>query len=473
MRWRWYYLKRTLRANRVLLPVLFSFAVLALILWNYREGMIERFKVAFHMYGVQAAGKTMEELWPALAGGEKEKEPFWTGFMKKNALFSFLEDLEEPEFSEDPAYEKLLAQAWRERMQNGKGTNGAGNQWTSGLGGNGAANSADAGPGAGNLNAEADPTGGAGQSAGAGQYAEAGQSAGAGQNAGGSAGENGEAKPQTDLAAGALAAQGLAAENIASKVPGQTVIREKLADYDYLMNSFYSVHPTTTAGRDLMNVDKFLNMDFTIEKKEGPQILIYHTHSQEEFADYPENPEATIVGVGTYLTELLETKGYHVIHDTGVYDLHDGKLDRSKAYTYALDGITGILQKYPSIEVVLDVHRDGVKAGTRLVKEIDGKPTAQIMFFNGTSQTPDGPIEYLPNPNRDFNLGFSFQMQLAAAEKYPGYTRKIYLKGLRYNEHVRARAALIEVGAQTNTYEEARNAMIPLAEILDEVLAGE
>jgi stage II sporulation protein P len=201
-----------------------------------------------------------------------------------------------------------------------------------------------------------------------------------------------------------------------------------------------------------------------------PQILIYHTHGSEEFADSGGNPEATIVGVGEVLAEALRKMGYGVIHDTSIYDYRDGKLDRSQAYTYALDGITGILQKYPSIEVVLDIHRDGVAAGTHLVKEIDGKQTAQIMFFNGMSQTPEGPIEYLPNPNRDANLAFSFQMQIKAAEEYPGLTRKIYLKGLRYNQHVRARTALIEVGAQTNTYAEARNAMEPLAKILDEVL---
>ena len=64
-------------------------------------------------------------------------------------------------------------------------------------------------------------------------------------------------------------------------------------------------------------------------------------------------------------------------------------------------------------------------------------------------------------------------MQLKAAEQYPGFTRKIYLKGLRYNQHVRARTALIEVGAQTSTYEEARNAMEPLSELLCGVLKGE
>ena len=83
--------------------------------------------------------------------------------------------------------------------------------------------------------------------------------------------------------------------------------------------------------------------------------------------------------------------------------------------------------------------------------------------------SPDGPIEYLPNPNLKENLAFSFQMQLLAAGKYPGLTRKIYLKGLRYNEHVRARSALIEVGAQTNTVEEIMNTMEPLADLLDKV----
>lgn len=263
-------------------------------------------------------------------------------------------------------------------------------------------------------------------------------------------------------------------DSASAKISDQPMIypMQQLMDYDFLMKHFYNVHTSTTADRELMNAKNLLSKDLTLEKEDAPQILIYHTHSQETFSDYPENPEATITGVGAYLSELLEGKGYSVIHDDGVYDYRDGKLDRSRAYTYALEGIQGILQKYPSIEVVLDLHRDGVAEGTRLVTEINGKPTAKIMFFNGTSQTPDGPIEYLPNPNQEANLAFSFQMQLKAAGMYPGFTRKIYLKGLRYNQHVRARSTLIEVGAQTNTYEEARNAMEPLAHILDQVLRG-
>lgn len=255
-------------------------------------------------------------------------------------------------------------------------------------------------------------------------------------------------------------------------VTGKTYIAEQLEDYDYLMKHFYTVHPTAGAGREMIKADAFLEKDFSLRTENSkPQILIYHSHSQEEFSDYHSgNKEATIVNVGEYLSELLRKKGYNVIHDTSVYDLKNGTLDRSKAYTYALGGIDKILKENPSIEVVLDLHRDGVAEGTRLVREINGKPTAEVMFFNGTSQTPDGSIAYLENPNREDNLAFSFQMKLCADAFYPGYARSIYLKGLRYNLHVRPRSALIEVGAQTNTYEEARNAMEPLSEILDTVL---
>ncbi len=257
-------------------------------------------------------------------------------------------------------------------------------------------------------------------------------------------------------------------------VVGAAYVLEQLSDFDFLMQNFYSVHASTTAGREEIDAAALLARDLSIEKEtDQPQILIYHTHSQEAFADYsPENPGATVVGIGNRLTELLEEKGYKVIHDTTAYDIMNGELDRNHAYNYALDGIMAILQQYPSIQVVLDIHRDGVNESVHLVTEINGKSAAQIMFFNGMSQTPDGPIEYLPNPYKEDNLAFSLQMQLDAAAYYPGFTRKIYLKGLRYNLHVRPRSALIEVGAQTNTYEEAYNAMEPLAELLDMTLGG-
>lgn len=207
-----------------------------------------------------------------------------------------------------------------------------------------------------------------------------------------------------------------------------------------------------------------------------PQILIFHTHSQETFADsVAGDPTTTIVGVGDYLTELLTQKyGYQVIHDTSVYDYVDGKLDRSKAYTYAEEGIAKILQENPSIEVVIDLHRDGVAETTHLLTEVDGKKMAKIMFFNGLSYSRvNGDIGYLYNPYRDDNLAMSLQMQLIGKAYYPDFLRNIYVNAYRYCLHERGRSMLIEAGAQTNTVEEVKNAMEPLADILNKFLSGE
>lgn len=279
----------------------------------------------------------------------------------------------------------------------------------------------------------------------------------------------GDSGGETNQTAGTEAGQ-----NEGPGMPGTVPALAQLQDYDYLMKKFYSVHASTTAGRDVMQIESLMGTDLRLEQDSSvPQILIYHTHSQETYADYgPSNQDANIVSVGDYLTELLQQKGWNVIHDKKNYDVQGGKLDRNKAYNYALEGITGILQQYPTIQVVLDLHRDGVSEKTHLVSEVNGKQTANIMFFQGMSRTPEGAIEYLPNPYLQENLAFSFQMQYLAAGKYPGFTRKIYLKGLRYNMHLRPRSSLIEVGAQTNTLQEARNAMEPLAELLDMVLQG-
>lgn len=176
---------------------------------------------------------------------------------------------------------------------------------------------------------------------------------------------------------------------------------------------------------NILRPEEFLNKDLSITKDvTKPQILIFHTHSQETFADsVAGDPTTTIVGVGDYLTELLTQKyGYQVIHDTSVYDYVDGKLDRSKAYTYAEEGIAKILQENPSIEVVIDLHRDGVAETTHLLTEVDGKKMAKIMFFNGLSYSRvNGDIGYLYNPYRDDNLAMSLQMQLIGKAYYPDF----------------------------------------------------
>ena len=124
--------------------------------------------------------------------------------------------------------------------------------------------------------------------------------------------------------------------------------------------------------------------------------------------------------------------------------------------------------------MIIDLHRDGVSEDKHLVTDINGKPTAQIMYFNGLSYTNEsGALDYLPNENVIANLAFSFRLEYEAAGYYPTLTRCVYLKGYRYNLDLRPKSILLEVGAQTNTVEEARNAMEPFAYILNKVLKGE
>ena len=252
-----------------------------------------------------------------------------------------------------------------------------------------------------------------------------------------------------------------------------TYAREKLNDFDYLMQNFYQVDNTTTINSSQLNADALLGKDLRLSHDAStPQILIYHTHSQEGYADSVEgDASTTVVGVGDYLTKLLtEQYGFSVIHHKGEYDVGD----RDHAYSKAGPALEQLLAENPSIEVVIDLHRDGVREDTRLVTTMNGTQMAQIMFFNGLSRTTStGDIDYLYNPNLADNLAFSFQMQLKAAEYYPGFTRRIYLKGYRYNMHYCPKTLLIEVGAQTNTVQEAMNAMVPLADVLNKVLTGQ
>ena len=265
-------------------------------------------------------------------------------------------------------------------------------------------------------------------------------------------------------------------ETVAVPHPQIDLSPAKLADFDYVMNQFFILDSNTETNAQQISGTRFLGEDLSIKQdSKVPQILIYHTHSQETFADSREGKEEdTIVGVGNYLTDLLEEKyGYQVIHVTDAFDMMGGTLDRSKAYDYARTSIEKVLEENPTVEVVIDLHRDGVPDDRRLVTEVNGKSTAQLLFYNGLSYTVNqGAVSYLPNPYIEENLAFSFQLEYQAAQYYPELYRGIYLAGLRYNLHLKPRALLLEAGAQTNTVEEVRNAMEPFADILNRVLKG-
>ncbi|MBD5519738.1 MAG: stage II sporulation protein P [Lachnospiraceae bacterium] len=248
---------------------------------------------------------------------------------------------------------------------------------------------------------------------------------------------------------------------------------DTLSSYESMVKAFYAIDSSTAAGESVLNLDKLLNKDMRMKgSNDEPQILIYHTHSQEAFTDSTAGDDSTtIIGAGEKLAQLLRDKyGYNVIHNTASYDVPA----RDYAYSNALPELEKLLADNPSIEVVIDLHRDEMPADRRLVVDLQGRPTAQFMFFNGLSRTAKGgAIESLENPYLDDNLAFSLQMQIASNEYYPGIARRIYLKAYRYNMHLCPKSLLIELGAQNNTVEEIMNAVEPLAHVLHLVLVGD
>ncbi|MDE7028505.1 MAG: stage II sporulation protein P [Lachnospiraceae bacterium] len=271
-----------------------------------------------------------------------------------------------------------------------------------------------------------------------------------------------EAEP--DVAAGAF---------VPVQAPVAQYSEQQLADPGFIKKTFYSEDPTTQIRADQLQYSTLMGFDATLKQdNSNVQILVYHTHSQETYIDsIPGDPSTSIVGVGEHLCEILRTQyGFNVLHHTGEYDVES----RDNAYSNAMKGLDQVLAENPTIEVMIDLHRDQTNANTKLVTTIQNRPTARFMFFNGLCYTKAlGALTNLPNPYVQDNLSFAFQMQLAAEEYYPGLTRHIYLKGYRYNLHYRPKSMLIELGSQTNTVEEAMNACDPIAHIIAMTLNGE
>ncbi len=255
----------------------------------------------------------------------------------------------------------------------------------------------------------------------------------------------------------------------AAAYPAYTYDWSEKWDYESLVSNFYAVDNSTVLREQYVDLNRLLYQDLTVNQEtEGPQILIYHTHASEAFIDsVPGDASTTIVGAGEKLANLLQDEyGFRVLHHTGVYDVN-----RDDAYNASLPNLEEILAENPTIEVVIDLHRDAVSGDRKLVMDLQGRPTARFMFFNGLSYgRKNGEITYLENPYIQENLALSFQVQVAANEYYPGIARKIYLKAYRYNMHLRPKSMLIELGAQNNTVEEIMNACEPLAHILSIVL---
>lgn len=192
----------------------------------------------------------------------------------------------------------------------------------------------------------------------------------------------------------------------------------------------------------------------------GPQILIIHTHSSEAYTqagldryvpsdtNRTEDTQFNIVRIGDELTEILTDCGLNVIHDRGIYDYpsYTGSYKRSGA------AIEQYLESYPTIQIVLDIHRDALGSDGVVYKtmaEEDGSCASQIMLLAGSDDSG------LQHPNWQGNLALALYMQNAVVKQNPTLMRPVSLVKERYNQHLSPGSLIIEVGSSGNTLQEA------------------
>lgn len=233
----------------------------------------------------------------------------------------------------------------------------------------------------------------------------------------------------------------------------------------------YVADSRTGVDLSIFNFQKFMKEDLSISKKDKnlPKVLIINTHASEVYVG-SDGMDEGVQGLGTLLAKELESYGIKCIQDKGVYDAVNGRSQVYGAYERMQKVINQTLKENPSVEVIIDIHRDGLPEGKKIVSYVDGKKTAPIMFVNGLSSLKKNgenvPVTNLKNPNIQENLAFSFQAKQSLDASYPGLVRHIYLHPYRYSLGMRGKSMLVEVGAQTNTWTEAKNAIPPLAKTI-------
>lgn len=194
--------------------------------------------------------------------------------------------------------------------------------------------------------------------------------------------------------------------------------------------------------------------------QDGPDILIYHSHATEAYTMdgtdvYEEsdsyrtlNTEQNMVRIGTEMTKILEAAGLEVIHDTTLYDYPD----YNDAYNRSSQAVKETLDKYPSIRLVIDVHRDALVANDGTIyKTVAGTVDncAQVMMVMGTDALGQ------THPNWRVNLSLAVSIQKALADKWSTLARPIALRTSRFNQHYSTGCLLVEVGSHGNTLQEA------------------
>lgn len=250
--------------------------------------------------------------------------------------------------------------------------------------------------------------------------------------------------------------------------------RDKLSASEETAYSAVSIRNPTGIELDLQGLME-QPVHFSAEEGE-PLILIVHTHATEAYTpvegeEYiPDGDYSTldtahnVVRVGQAMADRLNENGILTLHDTTLNDV-PGYND---AYERMAEVIGNYLREYPSICMVIDLHRDSIETDDgeelALSVELDGKSAAQLLFVMGTD------IAGMEHPNWRGNLGFALRLQSYCQSKAPGLFRELSLRTQRYNEHLTPYSVLLEVGSAGNTLSEAITGAEYFADRLTEVI---
>ena len=240
-------------------------------------------------------------------------------------------------------------------------------------------------------------------------------------------------------------------------------ITEKQYDAANATDTYENITVRNTTPSHSIDIKSAVEKSATLQisDKSAPTVLIFHTHTTEsyellnygwyttEYVTRSNSPDRNMVRVGTAICEELTKMGIGVVHDKEIHDTqYTGAYDRSR------ESIEKIMAQNPSMQVVIDVHRDAIKQsdGTRIkpTAEINGKKAAQIMIIAGCE---DGKVTAFPRWEE--NLTFALQLQKTAETKYPGLMRPVLFSARKYNMDITPCSVLLELGSDSNTLEEA------------------
>lgn len=289
---------------------------------------------------------------------------------------------------------------------------------------------------------------------------------------------------QPDAASASAAAAAAAAE--AAKAKEQTPSADDAAIPEERRAAIKSIDAappggqTVTLGNETsytVDVGEALKAPLSIDMNAaGPKVLVIHTHATESYAkdgsafyditasDRSTDPSENVIAAGNAFCDILNRHGIETVHDTALHDYPSF----NGSYAHALAAIEDYLKRYPSIQMVFDIHRDSIvyddNTKARVVTEIDGKPAAQLMFVVGTDQ------KGLYHPDWRENIKCAIHLQDAIARRYPTLMRRINLRQERFNGHTTHASMIIETGSSGNSLSEAVYGLSLAAECIGDYL---